>query len=128
MVKIDESIRKLVVAKIQGGASQRDVEKELGICRSNVRKIWKKFLNTGAVSDISRSGRPMKSSEMDRRLLVIQAKKAPFLYTWGRFKFNSEGLCHNCKKIITKVRVVWASQRKETTFIKVSNKTKIAVV
>jgi len=39
MVKIDEGIRKLVVAKIQGGASQRDVKKELGICRSSVRKI-----------------------------------------------------------------------------------------
>ena len=56
MVKIDEGIRKLVDAKIQGGASQRDVGKELGICQSSVRKIWKKFLNTGAVSDISRSG------------------------------------------------------------------------
>ena len=42
-------------------------------------KTWKKFLKTGTVSDISRSGRPMKSSERDRRLLVIQAKKAPFL-------------------------------------------------
>ena len=79
MVKIDEGTRKLVVAKIQGGASQRDVVKELEICRSSVRKIWKKFLNTGTVSDICRSGRHMKSLERDRRLLLIQAKKEPFL-------------------------------------------------
>ena len=125
MVKIDEGIRKLVV-----GARQRDVKKELGICRSSVQKIWKKFLNTGAVSDISRSSRPMKSSERDRRLLVIQAKKALFLsaQVWRRFKFNSESLYHNYKKILTKVRVGWASQRKDITFIKVSSKTKIAVV
>ena len=75
------------------------------------------------ISDIPTS---TKSSERDRRLLVIQAKKAPFLS--AHFKFNSEGLYHNCKKILTKVRVVWANQRKETTFIKVSSKTKIAVV
>ena len=51
------------------------------------KEMWKKSLEyVGAVfekyeevSDIIRSDRPMKSLERDRRLLVIQAKKAPFL-------------------------------------------------
>jgi len=43
MVKIEEGIRKLVAAKIQGGASQRDVEKELGICRAVFEKYGRGF-------------------------------------------------------------------------------------
>ena len=78
MVKIEERLRKLVIAKIQDGASQRQVSKELGICRSSIQNLWLKFAKTGSISDRPRSGRPMKSTERDRRHLCIEAKKAPF--------------------------------------------------
>jgi len=79
MVKIDESLRKLAVAKIQDGGSHRQVARELRLCPSSVWKIWVKFQNTGSISDGVRSGRPSKCSERDKRHLCIEAKKAPFL-------------------------------------------------
>ena len=66
MAKIEERLRKLVIAKIQDGSSQRQVSKDLGICRSSIQNIWLKFANNGSIADRPRSGRPMKSTERDR--------------------------------------------------------------
>jgi len=78
MVRIDDSLRKLVILKIQGGNSQRQASRELGLCQSSVRKIWMKFVTTGTISDKIRTGRPMKCTPRDRRQLCIEAKKHPF--------------------------------------------------
>ena len=43
MIKIDEGIRKLVVAKIQGGASQRDVERSLEYVGAVFEKYGRSF-------------------------------------------------------------------------------------
>ena len=79
MVKIEERLEKLVIAKIQDGASQRRLSKDLRICRSSIQNIWLKFANTGYIADRPRSCIPMKSTERDRRHLCVEANKAPFL-------------------------------------------------
>ena len=79
MVKIEERLRKLVIAEIQNGGSQGQVSKDLGIRRSSIQNIWLKFANTESIADIPRIVRSMKSTERNRRRLCMEANKAPFL-------------------------------------------------
>ena len=79
MVIIGERLRNLIIERIQDGATQKQVSRELKICQSSVRKVWIKFLDTGSVLDKKRSGRHKKCSEKYRRLLCRQAKKEPIL-------------------------------------------------
>jgi len=64
MVKIEERLRKLVIAKIQDGASERQVSKDLGICRSSKQNIWLKFANTVSIADRPRSGLPKELADV----------------------------------------------------------------
>ena len=79
MPKIDGRLRLLIIDKIQDGDSFRNVSRELKICKTSVRNIWHKFLDTGSVIDRVRSGRLAKFSERDKRILCRQAKNEPFL-------------------------------------------------
>ena len=79
MVKIEERLGKLVIAKIQDDPSQTQVSKDLGIYRSSIQNIWLEFANTGSIADRPRSGRSMKSTERDLRRLCMEANKTPFL-------------------------------------------------
>ena len=78
MVKRGEMLRKLVIAKIQDGASQRQLSKDLGICRSSLQNLLLKFANNGSIADRPRSSRPMKFTERDHRRMCIEANKAHF--------------------------------------------------
>jgi len=79
IVKIEERFRKLVIAKIQDDSSQRQLSNDLRICRNSIQNIWLKFANTGSIADRPRNGKPMKSTEWDRRRLCMAANKIPFL-------------------------------------------------
>ena len=50
----------------------------LGISQLTVRAIWLKFLNTGSIKNLNRSGLPLKTSEKERRLIAHISKKNPF--------------------------------------------------
>jgi len=97
MPKIHERLRMLIVCKIQDGANQRKVSRDLNICKTSERNIWNKFLNTGSVFDKSRSGGPAECSERERRLLCQYAKKQ-FM---SAIKFNFQSICENSPQILT---------------------------
>ena len=81
MVKISEDIRKLVVHKMLGGQTQVSVAKDLNIDRTTVRHIFQKYMKPGKVADKERSGRPLKTTERQMRLLCRISNITPFLTT-----------------------------------------------
>ena len=58
---------------------QVNVTEELNLGQTTVRAIWQKYLKTGDIDDGKRNGRPMKSSERERRIMSRISKKNPFL-------------------------------------------------
>ena len=63
---------------MNNGKGQREVLKELNISQPTVRKIWKRFLDTGSTDDKAKSGRPMKASERERRSICRLSITKPF--------------------------------------------------
>ena len=78
MGKIELSMRRLVIDKLQTGKSQMQVATELKIGKSTVQYIWNKYKTTGQTNNQTKSGRPLKSTERERRHLVMASKKNPF--------------------------------------------------
>jgi len=78
MVKISEDLRKLVVRKMLDGQTQVNVAKDLNIGRTTVRYIFQKYMKTGKIVDAKRNGRPLKTTERERRLLCRTSKMNPF--------------------------------------------------
>ena len=76
--KISDETRRLTVKKINAGMKQRKVARLLEISHSTVSCIWNKYISTRAVDDRKRSGRPMISTEINRRELCRYSKKNPF--------------------------------------------------
>lgn len=68
-----------MVMKMNDGKRQIDVATELKISSTTVRRIWKRYMETGSTNDRARSGRPLKTSERERRNICITSKKFPFL-------------------------------------------------
>jgi len=60
------------------GSKQVKVAEELNLGQTTMRSIWQKYLKTGDIVDGKRNGRPMKSSERERRSLSWNSKKNPF--------------------------------------------------
>lgn len=60
------------------GKRQIDAARELSITSGTVRYIWNKYLDTSSTDDRPRSGRPLKTTEKERRLIVRQCKRNPF--------------------------------------------------
>ena len=79
MVRICDDMRRLIVVKIQSKMTQSEVARQLNIGQTTVRKIWKRYLETGSTNDRIRSGRPIKGIERERRKLCRVSKKDPFL-------------------------------------------------
>ena len=73
MTRISEHVRHAVICKMQEHTNIKKVAKDLHLCRSTVRSIWKKFLETGSISDKKKSGRPPLLSESGRRNLSMLA-------------------------------------------------------
>ncbi|CAD5121127.1 DgyrCDS9666 [Dimorphilus gyrociliatus] len=80
MVVIDKGIRRLVVEKHQEGLSLNKIAKMLKISRFSAQNIWKKFQLHCTIEDLPRSGRPVKLSKRDERILCLISSRNPF---WG---------------------------------------------
>lgn len=78
MVKIELSIRQLIVEKLESGKSLMQVSNELNVPKSTAHSIWKKYCATGSVINKIRSGRPSKTTEKERRIICRESKKNPF--------------------------------------------------
>ena len=77
MVKISLKTREDAIKSLQNGYSQSAVARDFQISRCSVQSIWKKFLTSGHVNDMHRSGRPRKSDERNDRKLIRLSKKNP---------------------------------------------------
>ena len=74
-------IRKLIVSKHQEGNSIRQISKLLGVPRSTVGDIVKKFKEDGTVEYKKPPGRPRKTTEAADRRIVREVKRNPFTST-----------------------------------------------
>ena len=66
------------------GATQKKVASLLKIYQTSVTYIWRKYLKTQSLEDKQQSGRSLKTTTTDRRMLIITSKKNPFLLP-GRY-------------------------------------------
>jgi hypothetical protein len=67
-------VRWEIVRLKENGLSGVEVGKKLSRPASTCNAIYKKYLNTGTVEDIPRSGRPLKATEEVERKLLFQAE------------------------------------------------------
>ena len=65
MVKTEKTMRLLILEKIQNVMGQRETSRYLGIPRTTVQNVWKRFVSTGSIDDHERSGRPTKTNARD---------------------------------------------------------------
>ena len=68
-----------VIVKMQDQRNLKKVARDLKLCRTIVRKIWKMFLETGSIANKRKSGRPPLLSVRGQRNLCNTTKKFPFL-------------------------------------------------
>jgi len=91
MTRISDHLRHAVICKMQEHTNIKKVATDIHLCRSTVRNIWKKFLETRSISDKKKSGRPPLLSELGRRNLSMLAKKFPFC---GSFDLLQGSTCY----------------------------------
>ena len=82
MTRITDHVRHAIIFKMQEHTNIKKFAKDLHLCRSMVRNIWKKFLETGSISDKKKSGRPPLLSERGSLNLSMLAKKFLFCDTF----------------------------------------------
>jgi len=75
MGKIDNITKLNIIAKMKSGCTQRQLSRELNISQPAIRYIWKKYMITGDIMPLPKSGRKPIYSPRDRRIICIQSKK-----------------------------------------------------
>ena len=79
MVDISDAIRHETVDGMMKGESQRKVGIHFNSVRqSTVHNAWVRYRKTGTTNNQSRSGRPKKTTERERRQFCSQMKRRPF--------------------------------------------------
>ena len=79
MPRIELDIRRLIIQDVFNGKSLQEVAKLYDCSHVTVKKIKDKFMKTNDVKDLLKSGRPSKTSEREKRVLVMKSKKCPFM-------------------------------------------------
>ena len=73
--EISHEIKQLVVDLKREGHRNCDIQRLLKISESTIRSIWKKFISTGNIENMPRSGRPRKMTKRaESRLLRLVRK------------------------------------------------------
>ena len=62
---------------VQAGKTYRDIAGLLGVTLSTVGTVFKRFMETGSVSQRQRSGGPRKTTEQDDKAIVLFVKRYP---------------------------------------------------
>jgi len=78
MGKIDDRTKELIIDKLRKGMKQREIARELQIGQSSIHYIWKRYMKSGDITPLPKSGRKLILSPRDRRLLTLKSKKNPF--------------------------------------------------
>ena len=87
MKHISEDLKTLIIENLLEGKTQRTVSKEFKVAQTSISYIWKKYLRDGTVKNRLNPGRPLKSSERDRRSIIMKSKRNP---TWTAKKIYDE--------------------------------------
>lgn len=77
MTKIESEKRWKIISDIKSGKSQRQVAKINKVSRRSVQEIIKKYIKTGTIQDLPRSGRPSLTSSAENRYLIYLSKRHP---------------------------------------------------
>ena len=75
MIKLSNEIRQIIVENLMSNPNQSKLTREFSIARTTIQSVWKKYLKTGFIKDIPRSGRPNKTTEMEQHHLIIYFMK-----------------------------------------------------
>lgn len=78
-MKIPEVVRKRIIFYAEQGYSQRTIASKVECSQSAVCRLISKYLNTGNVLDLSRSGRPEKTTVRERKNVCLVSKRNPFM-------------------------------------------------
>ena len=79
MNRISIENRKKAINLLECGSSQRQVAIDLDCSRRAVQKIQLKWLSHNTVENLVKCGRPLKTTERERRVLKSMSTKNPFL-------------------------------------------------
>ena len=88
--EISHEIKQLVVDVKREGHRNCDIQRLLKISESTIQSIWKKFISTGYIENMPRSGRPRKMTKRaESRLLQLVRKnrQLPLLDITNDFRF-----------------------------------------
>jgi len=69
----------LIVEKLKNGVGQRETSRILGIPRTTVQGVWRRYKERGQIDEMPKCGRPRCATDRDRRNLCLQSRKHPFL-------------------------------------------------
>ncbi|XP_072527552.1 uncharacterized protein [Salminus brasiliensis] len=75
--EIPEELRKQVVEAYQSGKGYKLISKALGLSKTTIRAILRKWKRFGTVMNLPRSGRPPKISISTRREIIREVTKNP---------------------------------------------------
>ena len=130
-IEISHEIKQLVVDLKREGHRNCDVQRLLKISESTIRSIWKKFISTGYIENMPRSGRPHKMTKRaESRLLrlVRKNRQLPLRDITNDFNEGGEVQVHHktvqrilhknkiFRRVIRKKMVV-GGEHKEATFV-----------
>lgn len=71
-------VRNLIVKDIQEGFAQREVATKYRVSKTQVQKLWKKFMETGSADRVGR-GRNRVTTDRDDSHIVQEVKKNPYI-------------------------------------------------
>ncbi|GFV03866.1 transposable element Tcb2 transposase [Trichonephila clavipes] len=64
-----------VVSRLEGGQTQAEVEKAIGVSQSVISRIWNRFLETGSAGRRPGQGRRLATTPNEDRYLVLTARR-----------------------------------------------------
>jgi len=68
-----------IIFKMKQGVKQRQISRELNILQPVIHYIWKKYMKTKDIKQITKSGKKPIYSLGDKRLSTMKSKSNPFL-------------------------------------------------
>ena len=70
MPRISNQNRAIAFGLLEAGTPVKQVARRMGVSPNALRKLWKKFMETGQVKDRPRSGRPKVTTYREDRLVI----------------------------------------------------------
>jgi len=79
MGKLDDKTKLEIIFKMKHGVKQRQISRELYISQFAIHYKWKKYMKTGDMKLLSKSGRKQIYSLRNKGLITMKSKSNPFL-------------------------------------------------